>query len=162
MTGPIGSIARLMAQLDEQKEKIRQLEEQLGFHLEAPLVLRLTPAQSAMFGCLYKRPLASRESMQQACETAIGCGRGAEIKTIDVHMVKLRKRLRPHGIEIRTVWGRGYQMPDDSKQVVRDLFIQEAAQQAAAAAIIMEHSNDRPRGRPARSAQQPHRIHTES
>lgn len=32
----------------------------------------------------------------------------AEIKIIDVFVCKLRKKLKPLGVEIATVWGRGY------------------------------------------------------
>lgn len=34
----------------------------------------------------------------------------AEIKIIDVFICKLRKKLSPLGVEIATVWGRGYRL----------------------------------------------------
>jgi DNA-binding response OmpR family regulator len=34
----------------------------------------------------------------------------AEIKIIDVFICKLRKKLKPLGVEIGTVWGRGYRL----------------------------------------------------
>lgn len=34
----------------------------------------------------------------------------AEIKIIDVFVCKLRKKLKPLGVEIGTAWGRGYRL----------------------------------------------------
>jgi two-component system cell cycle response regulator CtrA len=140
-------VARLLALVDEQKERIRQLEDSLGFHLQSPLALSLTPAHAALFGCLYMRPLASREALLQAHGTAIGCSEDVEPKTLDVHITKLRQKLKPHGIEIETVWGRGYRMTDESKSIVCAMFVAEAAQQAAMTAHIMEHGHAKPGAR---------------
>ncbi|PSM18237.1 helix-turn-helix domain-containing protein [Nitratireductor sp. StC3] len=37
-----------------------------------------------------------------------------ESKIVDVYICKARRKLSPLGIEIETVWGRGYLMPDTS------------------------------------------------
>lgn len=34
----------------------------------------------------------------------------ADIKIIDVFVCKIRKKLRPLGVEISTAWGRGYRL----------------------------------------------------
>lgn len=34
----------------------------------------------------------------------------AEIKIIDVYVCRLRKKLKPLGVEIGTAWGRGYRL----------------------------------------------------
>ncbi len=38
----------------------------------------------------------------------------AEIKIVDVVICKLRKKLKPLGVEIATVWGRGYRFVNSS------------------------------------------------
>jgi two-component system cell cycle response regulator CtrA len=140
-------IARLLAQLDEQKERIRQLEESLGFHLRSPLELNLTPSQAAIFGCLYVRPIANRETLIQAHEVTVGCNRDSDPKVIDVQMVHLRKKLRPHGVEVKTIWGQGYTMPAASKLRVREMFVEESARQAAITAQLMMGADARPPAR---------------
>jgi hypothetical protein len=135
-------VARLLALVDEQKERIRQLEEQMGFHLQAPLVLGLTRTQAAIFGCLYSRPFGARETILQAHEFATG--NAAEPKTIDVHITKLRQKIAPHGIFLETIHGQGYRMPDESKMRVAEMFVAEVAQQAAVAAQLMRHSHAKP------------------
>lgn len=45
----------------------------------------------------------------------------ADPKIINVQICKLRQRVRPLGIRIETLWGRGYSMPDASRAMVRDL-----------------------------------------
>ena len=44
-----------------------------------------------------------------------------EIKIIDVCICKVRKTLQPFGIEIKTCWGAGYELPEASKATVREL-----------------------------------------
>ena len=44
-----------------------------------------------------------------------------DIKVIDVMVCKTRKKLALHGIEIRTVWGVGYEIPEESKARARQL-----------------------------------------
>lgn len=36
-------------------------------------------------------------------------------KIIDVFICKLRAKLRPHGLEIATIWGRGYELTPDAR-----------------------------------------------
>lgn len=45
---------------------------------------------------------------------------GMTPRTMDVHMCKLRQRLRPHGITIMTLWGYGYQLPADDRRRALD------------------------------------------
>lgn len=50
-----------------------------------------------------------------------------EIKIIDVFICKLRKKLKPFGIEIATIWGVGYQMTADSKALIDGQWPRQAA-----------------------------------
>jgi DNA-binding winged helix-turn-helix (wHTH) protein len=44
-----------------------------------------------------------------------------EMKTIDVHMVRIRRFLAPLGVTVETVWGHGYRMDDENKARFRQL-----------------------------------------
>lgn len=44
-------------------------------------------------------------------------------KCIDVHIYNIRKRLRPFGVAISTLWGYGYQLSTDSRQRIMDLLL---------------------------------------
>lgn len=73
----------------------------------------LTPAQATMFAVLLKRPEAARTTLHLAIQRTDGDL--TDPKIVDVIICKLRKKL-PLGIEVKTIWGRGYYIPRDSKQ----------------------------------------------
>jgi two-component system cell cycle response regulator CtrA len=47
-------------------------------------------------------------------------------KIVDVLICKIRKKLKPHGIQIKTIWGAGYEMPQESKEIFKRM-VAEAA-----------------------------------
>jgi two-component system cell cycle response regulator CtrA len=140
-------VARLLALVDEQKERIRQLEESLGFHLQSPLALGLTATEAAIFGALYTRSVVTNDTLMAAREATLGCNPDTDPNIIKVFIMKLRKKLAPHGIDILTIYAQGYRMTDESKSIVCAMFIAEAAQQAAMTAHIMEHGHAKPGAR---------------
>jgi two-component system, cell cycle response regulator CtrA len=44
-----------------------------------------------------------------------------DVKIIDVWICKMRRKLQPFGIEIKTCWGVGYEMPESSKAIAGEL-----------------------------------------
>ncbi len=40
-------------------------------------------------------------------------------KVMDVQVCKLRRKMKPHGVKIKTRWGQGWLMPKDSKDLIR-------------------------------------------
>jgi DNA-binding response OmpR family regulator len=46
-----------------------------------------------------------------------------------VHIYTLRHRLKPHGIEIKTLWGYGYQLSTADRRQAMDLILQRAMPQ---------------------------------
>ena len=42
-------------------------------------------------------------------------------KMVDVIICKLRKRLKPHNVEIKTLWGRGYFIDRDNRKVALEI-----------------------------------------
>lgn len=95
---------------DALRERIAQLESALcGDDFALPIEWRLTGQEVIVMGVLLARELATK----QAIMTALYSGRiddGAEEKMVDVFICKIRKKLKPFGVAIETVWGRGYQV----------------------------------------------------
>ena len=44
------------------------------------------------------------------------------MKIIDVWICKMRKKLRPYGIEVKTAWGAGYEIPEASEVIARGAY----------------------------------------
>ena len=51
--------------------------------------------------------------------------------TLKVHMVRIRQALKPYGIEIETIWGRGYRMKPESAAKWRALLSSHNSMEAA-------------------------------
>lgn len=49
------------------------------------------------------------------------------VKTVDVHICSMRKKLRPFDIKILTLWGYGYKLPIDQRRRAMDLIIRHVA-----------------------------------
>ena len=79
---------------------------------------RLTGREADVFGILLKRQVMSHT---QLFEAVWGGDSDRETKIVEVVVCKLRAKLRPHGIAIRTEHGVGYFIPPDSKAVARAL-----------------------------------------
>ncbi|MGV6876658.1 helix-turn-helix domain-containing protein [Pseudochelatococcus sp. B33] len=101
-------IAHQQREIETLRERVRQLEDALappGVHV--PIEWRLTPVEATVYQCLASR----HEATKQAIMTALYGTRpddAPEIKIVDVIVCHIRKKLKPFGIEIRTIWGRGY------------------------------------------------------
>lgn len=110
-------IAALEAELAEAQEEIRQLRalvlQQDGWR--APLELDLTATQEAILAALVTGGLRSKETLHAATR---GPGREVEteIKIVDVQICHIRRKLKPYGLVITTVWGRGYELQAESRE----------------------------------------------
>lgn len=105
-------LAQQQEQIDVLRERVRQLEEVLS----PPLVViqvewGLTPHEAKVFACLAAREQASKEMIMSALYGARGDD-VVQIKIVDVFVCKMRKKLKPFGIEISTLWGKGYTLVD--------------------------------------------------
>ena len=96
------------------RERIAQLEAAMGMALITPLEWRLTPAEMRVFGVIMAREMATKDAVMAALYRDEGRDE-AEIKIVDVFVCKIRRKLKPFGIGIETVWGRGYRMGRDAK-----------------------------------------------
>lgn len=115
--------------LEKQQTRIWLLEERIRFLEEVltptnvviPLEWRLTAAEARVFSHLTTKPQCTKESIMAALYGLKPNTDEPEIKIVDVFVCKLRKKLRPFGVKIVTVWGQGYGLQN------RDQFVGEAS-----------------------------------
>jgi DNA-binding response OmpR family regulator len=79
----------------------------MGLLYIAPLHWNLTPAETRVLGVLLRRGQASKDQIMAGLYRDFGKDE-PQTKIVDVFVCKLRAKLRRHGIEISTLWGRGY------------------------------------------------------
>ncbi|WP_296741390.1 helix-turn-helix domain-containing protein [Mesorhizobium sp.] len=118
-------VAALERRIDELEHRVRALEEISGAQLDAPLEFGLTRNESVIFGLLVKNAMVRRDGMMEVLY--MHKQDEAEIKIVDVWVCKMRQKLKPWGIRIETVWGRGYAMPSASKAIVAGILGDRAA-----------------------------------
>jgi hypothetical protein len=87
----------------------------LASRLDAAALLQrrfgLTPSEAAMVAALADGRVKSREVLLAAYGVDVADDDAADPKTVDVFMVKIRKKLMVAGVGIDTVRGAGFQMP---------------------------------------------------
>lgn len=109
--------ARLEA-LEAENERLRDeldhLKASLGLNFVAPLEFGLTGSEMKVFGRLLKPGIATKDALMATLYRDAGRDE-AEAKIVDVFVCKLRRKVKPFGIEIATVWGLGYQMTQESR-----------------------------------------------
>lgn len=74
-------------------------------------VAHLTRLELNMFSALWRnRPRTLSKEVLLTASVEAGRDDDREIKLVDVVIHKLRKKLEPLGVTIRTAWGEGYRM----------------------------------------------------
>uniref|UniRef100_UPI00333BC414 helix-turn-helix domain-containing protein n=1 Tax=Mesorhizobium sp. M0050 TaxID=2956861 RepID=UPI00333BC414 len=105
-------VIRQQQELDMLRERIRQLEDALvPPSISVPLEWLLTSSEARLFAFLTTRQIASKAAIMQAIYSA-GADDEPEPKIVDVFVCKIRKKLKPFGVQIETVWGQGYSLRD--------------------------------------------------
>jgi two-component system cell cycle response regulator CtrA len=102
------------------RERIARLEECLGMTQAYPIELGLTPAEGRVFGVLMRRDIATKDAVMATLYSALGKDE-ADLKITDVLICKIRKKVIPFGVSIKTVWGQGWTMPSASKAIVQSM-----------------------------------------
>lgn len=113
--------------LDTALERIRQLEDEQGLGFRVHPRHNFTSMEEAMLGILVSsRDVVSRDKM---FSIMYGTHNDPpEPKIFDVMMCRIRRKLRTHGVEVMTVWGRGWYMePEDRAKIDALRFVAEAA-----------------------------------
>jgi DNA-binding response OmpR family regulator len=109
---------------DELKEEVLRLREALGGSLPDFRFMRITSSEGKILHALLQTEMLTKGAIL----TTLYSGRAGDEpdqKIVDVFVCKLRKRLTPFGIEIGTVWGRGYFMDAENKAKIRVLEARE-------------------------------------
>src|SRR5215831_17895658 len=86
---------------------------------------KLTYSERMLLGLLMRRHRATKDQMM----TVLYADRPDEepgSKILDVMICKMRKKLSPHGVEIRTIYGAGYELPPTSREKIKALMAEAA------------------------------------
>lgn len=120
------ALADANAQLDEAREEIRQLKTLLAGDLinEARLrdVFGLTPQQGKILHALIRRQYVSYDLLETIAGEVWRRGdRNLPSKHFAVQTSKLRKKIRPYGVEISNLQGFGYSMSVEDRAKIVEL-----------------------------------------
>ncbi len=112
--------ATLKEKLDEALERIRQLEEELRGTAEAwPLDWDFTNSEQLIMTSLMRHDVATKENLYF---TLYGHRNDMpEWRPVEVFICHIRKKLKPIGVLIQTVWGKGYSIPQEDKEFIREM-----------------------------------------
>jgi two-component system cell cycle response regulator CtrA len=86
---------------------------------------KLTYSERMLLGLLIRRHRATKDQMM----TMLYADRPDEepdSKILDVMICRMRKKLSPHGVEIRTIHGAGYELPPTSREKIKALTAEAA------------------------------------
>ena len=114
----------LDAENDTLREEVRALRKALLGAAEPPPYFGLTPSEGTMFGILLHNRAPRTETFMTALFSE-DADDPPEEKILDVWICKMRKKLKPFGIEIKTHWGECWEMPEASKEIARGLMAAE-------------------------------------
>lgn len=107
-------------------ERIIQLEDELGRDFEIHPRYNLTTSEMALLGAIYgTKGVCSKD---HAYTVLYGMHDDPpEQKIMDVFVCKLRRKLRPHGVEIKTIWGRGWYLEEEDRAKVENMRFKPAS-----------------------------------
>jgi len=111
----------LEAENETLREQNRQLKEEIGLAAQPPPMFGLTTQESIIFGVLISYRAPRKSTFMAALYSDGAYDDEAEEKIVDVFICKIRKKLTPFGIEIKTNWGESYEIPEESKARAREL-----------------------------------------
>lgn len=111
-------VEALEARNERLLEQIARLEAALGLDLVAPLGWGLTVQEGRLLGALVSRDVVTKDAGMAALYRDFGKDE-PDPKILDVFICKMRPKLRRAGVEIETVWGVGYRIAAEGRQVVR-------------------------------------------
>ncbi|MET1415092.1 helix-turn-helix domain-containing protein [Roseibium sp. HPY-6] len=119
-------IVHLRAQLEQKEARIAELERLIADQqIVFPTQWDLTRIQTRILRFLLKRNFANREQIHAFLYADRDDG-GPELENVRVHICLLRKKLKPHGVNINWLVGMGYSLDDDTKEQIRASAIRPA------------------------------------
>ena len=117
-------VRELRDRIAELEEEVRQLREDT-VHVNGTLAAILSRQQLALLLAINKRPMATYSYLDHVSEDhgKYNSYEGQMYQTLrtKVAVWKLRQRLKPYGIEIKTWRGVGYYLDDENKLKLKEL-----------------------------------------
>jgi hypothetical protein len=80
-------------------------------------IFKLTPTEIGLLLIMVQHPSLLKDRIASTMT----------VKTLDVHVCRIRQRLEPFGIHIETLWGHGYQFSPDDRRKVMNLILHRVA-----------------------------------
>ena len=115
----------LEAENDTLREEVHALKQALMGGAEPPPLFGLTVSEMTMFNVLLNNRTARPDTFMVALYSTDADDPPDE-KILDVLIHKMRKKLKPFGIEIVTHFGECWEMPEASKARTRELMTEAA------------------------------------
>ena len=110
-------VGRLRDRCETLEEENRQLKETFAPIRVFPKSWGLRPAHHRILSCFLESPNGVRSDAQLR---AVACHPDAECESIvKMQISYLRKLMKPHGVEIKTRYGVGYELPAASREILR-------------------------------------------
>lgn len=104
------------------REENRQLKAAIsGPAIEFPREWGLTRAESRALNSIYTGRNYFRP--EEAIRYAASNGNATDRDLVKVYISKIRKKLKPHGIEIKNVWGEGYELTQESGELIKNIIL---------------------------------------
>jgi DNA-binding winged helix-turn-helix (wHTH) protein len=79
-------------------------------------LFNLTPTEIALLLIMVQHPYLLKSRLTDM-----------SVKTLDVHVCRIRQRLEPYGIQVQTLWGQGFQFSSDNRRKVMDLILHKVS-----------------------------------
>lgn len=113
------TIERAIAERDEALERVRQLE-QLTRELDDTVrpAFGLTQDEGRVLAALMRWQIVGKQQLMALLYGHRDDPPGAKI--IDQYIMRIRRKLKPHGIVIDTVWGEGWALDEAARAKLRD------------------------------------------
>ena len=119
-------VAMLEAENAELRGRIEHLErEMFSGDLLWPVEWCLTGSEARVVGLLLARNFARKDQIMTALYRDLNRDE-AEAKIVDVFVCKIRRKLTPFGILIRTIWGVGYAIDEPNRGLLNKALAPDA------------------------------------
>lgn len=104
------------------------LEQEQHLKTACARFFKASPMEAAMLACMLRRNEVTKEQLHNTIEQnrpGDGAKEPTDPKIVDVMICKLRKKLRLHDLEIKTMWGMGYLMSAAHREKATQLLLAE-------------------------------------
>lgn len=102
--------------INDLQEETRVLSDMLAAADKALPIQGMTQAEGRILTAL----LAHERLTREALYTISGSQADDGGKIIDVYICRIRKKIKPLGLEIHTIWGEGYFIPREQRETAKE------------------------------------------